>query len=152
MNMWMALLKTILCLTPLLAADSATYFRLQTGTRWEYRCTGECDRATFVREVVSSERLQPDRPLYYVMREFDVEYRVRIDDQRRLLVLDPATGGARPWYDLGSREGEDYETSIHGCNPVAQITSRPISFWGPSGDFLDTLRIPYTNTCNFAGL
>lgn len=150
--MWMALFKTILCVTPLLAADSATYFPLQTGNRWEYRCTGECARATFVREVVSSERLQPDRPLYYVMREFDVEYRVRMDDQGRLLVLDPATGAERPWYAFGSREGEDYETSIHMCNPVAQITARSIPFHGPSGDFSDTLRITYTNTCNFAGL
>jgi len=152
MSIWLTLFSAMLCLTLWLRAEPAPYLPLQTGNRWEYRCTGECGNATFTREIIATEQVQPQDRQYYVMRESGVEYRVRIDDQGRLLVLDPKTGAEKQWYAFGAREGDDYETAIHRCNPAAQIASRTAIFHGPSGDVRNALRITYTNTCNFAGL
>jgi len=102
------------------------------------------------REIVATERRQPLDILYYVMRESGAEYRLRSDDQGRLLVLDPQTGTEKQWYAFGTREGEEYETAINRCNPSAQVASREATYHG--GDISNALRITYVNTCNFSGL
>ena len=135
-----------------LPGEPTPYFPLQVGNRWEYRCTGECAAGTLTREIVGTERRQPQDVLYYVMRESGVEYRLRSDEQGRVLVLDPQTGTEKQWYAFGTREGEEYETAINRCNPSAQVASRAATYHGPGGDISNALRIAYTSTCNFAGL
>ena len=50
------LLCASLGLTFGLRGEPTPYFPLQTGNRWEYRCTGDCAGGTFTREIVATER------------------------------------------------------------------------------------------------
>jgi hypothetical protein len=52
-----------------LPGEPTPYFPLQVGNGWEYRCTGECAAGTLTREIVGTERRQPQDVIYYVMRE-----------------------------------------------------------------------------------
>jgi hypothetical protein len=55
-------------------------------------------------------------------------------------------------YAFGLAEGEEFRTSIHGCNPSARIDSKAARYEGPSGVYSNAIHLAYTNTCNYAGL
>jgi hypothetical protein len=140
-----ALLVSLTCVS----ASGSEYFPLSVGNQWVYRITGGTP-ATAVIEVLGA-RVEGDNT-YFLVRGFLVDdVWLRSDGDGNVFRFAPNERAETLLYAFGLSEGEEYRTSIHGCNPSARIDSKAAHYEGPIGVYDNAIHIAYTNSCDFAG-
>src|SRR5258708_23701854 len=136
------LLIGLLVLLACLSASGSDYFPLATGNQWVYRITGGSPSAMVV-EVLSS-RVEGDNTYFLVHGFLAEDVWLRADGEGNVFRFAPAEPAETQLYAFGLAEGEEYRTSIHGCNPSARIDSKAAHYEGPIGGHDNTTHPPFT--------
>jgi hypothetical protein len=140
----------LLVLLACLSASGSDYFPLAIGNQWVYRITGGSPSAIVI-EVLSA-RVEGDSTYFLVHGFLAEDVWLRADGDGNVFRFAPDERAETLLYVFGLAEGEEYRTSIHGCNPSARIDSKAAHYEGPIGMYDNALHLAYTNACNYAGL
>jgi hypothetical protein len=140
----------LLVLLACLSASGSDYFPLAIGNQWVYRITGASPSAVVV-EVLSA-RVEGDNTYFLVHGFLAEDVWLRADGDGNVFRFAPAERAETLLYAFGLAEGEEYRTSIHGCNPSARIDSKAAHYEGPIGVYGNAIHLAYTNACNYSGL
>jgi len=141
-----ALLLSSACLS----ASGADYFPLAIGNQWVYRITGGSPSAQVI-EVLSA-RVEGDNTYFLVHGFLPEDVWLRADGDGNVFRFAPAERTETLLYAFGLAEGEEFRTSIHGCNPSARLDSKAARYEGPIGVYANAIHVAYTDSCNYAGL
>src|SRR5437899_1868377 len=126
-------LMLLLSVTSAESMLASGFFPLAAGNQWIYRVTGGGPSVAIV-EVIGS-RTQ-DSATYFQVRGFlPQDIWLRSGDDGNVFRFDPDARTESLLYAFGLGEGQDYQTSIHACDPSARIDSKPAHYEGPAGVF-----------------
>jgi hypothetical protein len=123
-----------------IAAQTANYFPLTVGNRWEYAADGEKNHR--VMEVLATERVR--EKTWFRLRWFDGgEVRLRGDAESRLLSLAADGKEESVWEEFTTAESAEFESHVSPCTVRGlRMTSESVGL----------LQVGYVNLCNDAGI
>lgn len=132
-------------------SQTPDYFPLQVGNQWVYRVTGRSATNSIVVEVTGQQTAGDHA--YFTLRGFPSgQMLVRVAEDGKLAIFNPATNREETWVDFGAPQGSSFASAIDTCTQQGTLDSGSTHFEGPLGAFDNALVVKYSGRCADAGL